>query len=151
MGEMQPVIQGTAPSQRQHRGDPQPHDRRIALLSFSALLGSWTAGRFGQKSEGVALNTQSFELGVQMKQILLAFAVSLVATALADTIGFDQDPTGTIPAGWTCGVTGRGSPRWAVEADSSAPSKPNVLKQSGQGTFPWCAKRDVRSPTGLWR
>jgi len=86
-----------------------------------------------------------------MKQILLAFAVSLVATALADTIGFDQDPTGTIPAGWTCGVTGRGSPRWAVEADSSAPSKPNVLKQSGQGTFPWCAKRDVRSPTGLWR
>jgi hypothetical protein len=85
-----------------------------------------------------------------MKQTFLALAASLIATAaLADTIGFDQDSTGTVPAGWMCGVTGRGSPKWAVEADSTAPSKPNVLKQSGQGTFPWCAKKDVAISDGF--
>src|ERR1700675_3471974 len=79
-----------------------------------------------------------------MKHIYLAVVASICATAaLAETVGFDQDPTGSPPAGWVCGVTGRGSPKWAVEADSTAPSKPNVLKQSGQGTFPWCAKKDV--------
>ncbi len=85
-----------------------------------------------------------------MKQAFLALAAPLIATtALADTIGFDQDPTGTVPTGWVCGVTGRGSPKWAVEADSTAPSKPNVLKQSGQGTFPWCAKSDVAISDGF--
>jgi len=79
-----------------------------------------------------------------MKQVLLILlSVLFASAALADTIGFDQDPAGALPAGWTCGVTGRGSPRWAVETDPTAPSKPNVLKQSGKGTYPWCAKEDV--------
>jgi hypothetical protein len=69
--------------------------------------------------------------------------------APAQTIGFDQDPTGAPPAGWTCGVTGRGSPKWAVETDPIAPSKPNVLKQSGKGTYPWCAKKDVAITDGF--
>jgi len=79
-----------------------------------------------------------------MKQVLLTLlAVLFASAALADTIGFDQDPAGAVPAGWTCGVTGRGSPKWAVETDPTAPTKPNVLKQSGKGTYPWCAKKDV--------
>jgi hypothetical protein len=79
-----------------------------------------------------------------MKYASLMVLSSLFAsTALADMVGFDQDAAGAAPAGWTCGVTGRGSPKWAVEADPSAASKPNVLKQSGKGTFPWCAKKDV--------
>jgi hypothetical protein len=45
-----------------------------------------------------------------------------------------------VPAGWNCGVTGGGSSRWSVAADPDAPSKPNVLRQSGSGTFPWCVK-----------
>ncbi len=85
-----------------------------------------------------------------MKQILLILLSALLASAaLADTIRFDQDSTGALPGGWACGVTGRGSPKWAVEADSSAPSKPNVLKQSGQGTFPWCAKKDLSVADGF--
>ena len=85
-----------------------------------------------------------------MKKVLAILLASLLAkAALADTIGFDQDPTGAAPAGWTCGVTGRGSPKWAVEADSTAPSKPNALKQSGTGTFPWCAKKDVAIADGF--
>jgi hypothetical protein len=84
-----------------------------------------------------------------MKRIYLWMVASICATtALAETVGFDQDPTGSPPAGWVCGVTGRGSPKWGVEADSTAPSKPNVLKQSGQGTFPWCAKKDVSFADG---
>ena len=63
-------------------------------------------------------------------------------------LDFDQDPTGATPPGWRAGVTGKGAPRWTVEADASAPSKPNVLKQSGSGTFPWCVRHDVKLEDG---
>jgi hypothetical protein len=56
-------------------------------------------------------------------------------------IGFDLDPAGALPADWTAGVTGRGNPRWIVEQDPGAPSKPNVLKQTGSGDFPWCVRK----------
>jgi len=69
-------------------------------------------------------------------------------TAAAQTAGFDSDAVGGLPAGWKSGVTGRGSPKWAVETDASAPSRPNVLKQSGSGTFPWCVRPDVAIADG---
>jgi hypothetical protein len=75
----------------------------------------------------------------------------LVAASLpvaAETITFDTDPVGAVPAGWVAGVTGRGTPKWAVETDGTAPSAPNVLKQSGSGTFPWCVKKDVALTDG---
>ena len=50
---------------------------------------------------------------------------------------FDQDAQGIPPMGWSCGRTGSGSPRWQVVADASAPSKPDVLKQSGTAAFAW--------------
>jgi hypothetical protein len=81
---------------------------------------------------------------------VLTFAATLIAPlALADATGFDQDPIGAAPPDWTCGVTGHGSPKWAVEADPTAPSTPNVLKQSGQGTFPWCARKGVSTTDGF--
>jgi len=76
------------------------------------------------------------------------------ATAIADpnvpqtTIDFDQTSTGQIPDGWVSGVTGQGSPKWSVEADSTAVSQSNVLKQSGNGTYPWCVKKDVSMKDG---
>jgi hypothetical protein len=79
-----------------------------------------------------------------MKQISIGVAVSLAsAAALAQVVDFDAEAVGTLPAGWTCGVTGRGSPRWIVAVDPDAPTQPNVLLQSGSGTFPWCVKRDT--------
>lgn len=64
----------------------------------------------------------------------------------ADNIlSFDTDSPGALPPGWQQGVTGKGAPRWTVRADAGAPSKPNVLEQSGSGTFPWC----VRSGSSL--
>ena len=71
------------------------------------------------------------------------------ALAVADTESFDQTRPGALPPGWECGVTGRGSPHWAVEIDSSAPSKPNVLKQTGSGTFPWCVKKAISIADGF--
>jgi len=79
---------------------------------------------------------------------LIIMATLFSATA-AQSTGFDNEAAGALPAGWRAGVTGRGSPKWAVEADSSAPSKPNVLKQSGSGTFPWCVRTDVSLADGF--
>ena len=68
---------------------------------------------------------------------------------MAETIHFDADTAGALPSGWIAGVTGRGSHRWTIEADASAPSKPNVLKQSARGDFPWCVVRDARLADGF--
>ena len=68
--------------------------------------------------------------------------------AVAETITFDQDTAGSVPSGWTAGVTGRGSHHWTVEADAGASSGPNVLKQSGRGDFPWCVKNEPQFADG---
>ena len=67
---------------------------------------------------------------------------------MAETLRFDTDPLGAPPPGWTAGVTGRGSHHWSVEPEGSAPSKPNVLKQSGKGDFPWCVVRGATLENG---
>jgi hypothetical protein len=69
-------------------------------------------------------------------------------TVNAASNSFDQDKPGAVPAGWRTGVTGRGAPKWSIEADPAAPGKPNVLKQSGSGTFPWCVKQDAALADG---
>ena len=60
---------------------------------------------------------------------------------MAEVINFDSDSLDELPAGWIAGVTGRGASRWTVAVETSPPSKPNVLRQSGQGDFPWCIVR----------
>lgn len=67
----------------------------------------------------------------------------------AEMIHFDDAKPGSLPTQWLAGVTGSGSPRWAVEAEASAPSKPNVLKQSGSGDYPWCVKTNVSLADGF--
>ena len=69
--------------------------------------------------------------------------------AHAETVTFEPEMPGALPAEWTAGVTGRGTPKWSVEVDATAPSKPNVLKQSGAGTFPWCVRKDVSITDGF--
>jgi hypothetical protein len=67
---------------------------------------------------------------------VLIAALLTANAALAADENFDAVTPGMLPADWVCGVTGNGSPVWKVEADRSAPTQPNVLKQSGSGTFP---------------
>ena len=71
------------------------------------------------------------------------------AVVIAETINFDDMKSGAAPAGWTATQTGSGRAKWSVEKDDSAPSKPNVLKQSGQATFPVCIKDDTSLKDGF--
>jgi hypothetical protein len=73
----------------------------------------------------------------------------LAAGAQGETIDFDKELPGTLPAEWIAGVTGRGTPHWTVEADPDAPSAPHVLKQSGSGDFPWCVKKSASLADGF--
>jgi len=81
-----------------------------------------------------------------MKSFLCAILSLSSVNAMAAT--FDADTVGQAPAGWTCGATGRGSPKWTVEVDPSAPNKGKVLRQSGSATFPWCVKADATLTDG---
>ena len=90
--------------------------------------------------------------GNYQKFSLLALSLAMMLSASAAFAGaenFDSVKPGTLPEGWTCGVTGKGSPIWKVEADATAPSQPNVLKQSGSGTFPWCVNQSARITDGF--
>jgi hypothetical protein len=86
---------------------------------------------------------------VRMKALTLVIGLVAAMSAQAEKIKFDKVAPGTLPPGWIAGVTGKGSPKWAVEADPTAPNKSNVLKQSGEGTFPWCVKKDVNMEDGF--
>ncbi|WOJ91203.1 hypothetical protein RZS28_08020 [Methylocapsa polymorpha] len=84
-----------------------------------------------------------------MKRLLAtAAAIMAVTPAFAEIDTFDNMSAGAPPLDWTCGVTGRGSPKWMIESDPSAPSQPNILKQSGSGAFPWCVKNNVSIADG---
>jgi 3-keto-disaccharide hydrolase len=71
------------------------------------------------------------------------------APVMADKVSFDADAIGSTPAGWTVAKTGGGSPKWTVEADSTAPSKSKVVKQSGRATFPLLLKDRTSMRDGL--
>lgn len=83
------------------------------------------------------------------RDIVAALAVVSATSAMADVIGFDSDKAGALPAGWIAGVTGSGAPQWAVASDPKAPTPPNVLLQSGKGSFPWCVRKDVSLADGF--
>src|SRR6266849_3646064 len=87
---------------------------------------------------------------LQMTTLLtVALATTMMAGfALAQTVNFDNLNTGAPPPGWTATKTGSGAPKWTIEKDDTAPSKPNVLKQSGQATYPVCIKDDTNLKDG---
>jgi len=91
------------------------------------------------------------EKGKTMKTLSLTVMTMTMATglAIAETVNFDDMKAGAAPAGWSATQTGSGTAKWAVEKDDSAPSKPNVLKQSGQATFPVCVKNDTNLKDGF--
>jgi hypothetical protein len=77
------------------------------------------------------------EIGMRTPTVIVA-ATLLLAAGSTEIANFDTAEAGKPPSGWTATQTGTGHAKWAVVADPSAPSKPNVLKQSGQATFPMC-------------
>jgi hypothetical protein len=83
--------------------------------------------------------------------LLVAAVVILIVegSAMAETINFDDAAIGAAPDGWTLTMTGRGQPKWTIEIEPTAPSKPNVLKQSGQATFPVALKNSTSIRDGF--
>jgi hypothetical protein len=85
-----------------------------------------------------------------VKRSCIAVATIFAASAAsAETVSFDTDSPGSLPMAWQEGVTGRGAAKWAVVQDESAPSKPNVLRQNGVGSFPWCVRRGTAIEDGF--
>ena len=79
-------------------------------------------------------------------------AATLIVTAVAahaETVTFDASRAGGPPAGWTCGSTGGGTPKWTIAADAEAASGRYVLKQSGKAPFPWCIKQGTALADGI--
>jgi hypothetical protein len=74
---------------------------------------------------------------------------ALLAAAAAETVNFDNAEVGKAPSGWTATQTGTGQGKWEVVPDATAPSKPNVLKQSGQATYPVALKDDTNLRDGF--
>jgi len=70
--------------------------------------------------------------------LVLASSLVLLGAGRAPIlVSFDDIQPGALPKGWVPGATGKGSPQWAVIRDETAPSKPNVLAQTGKATFPF--------------
>ncbi len=80
---------------------------------------------------------------------LPAFAALTMATNGAQSANFDNAKPGEAPAGWTATKTGSGMPKWTVVKDDTAPSKPNVLQQSGEADYPVAFKNDTSLKDGF--
>jgi hypothetical protein len=80
---------------------------------------------------------------------VLAVTSLAAAAASGATIHFDNARTNAAPTGWVATNTGTGNPKWSVEKDDTAPSKLNVLKQSGEATYPLCIKDDPSLKDGF--
>jgi len=91
-------------------------------------------------------NAETFMKAVQ---VFVLIAGLITIPSFADTVNFDDFNTGEPPHGWTATKTGQGNAKWEVVPDDSAPSKPNVLKQSGEATFPICIKDDTSIKNGF--
>jgi hypothetical protein len=78
------------------------------------------------------------------------FMSSLMTTTMfASTVNFDDAKPGEVPPDWTATQTGKGMAKWTVEKDDTAPSKPNVLKQSGEAAYPVCLKNGTSVRDGF--
>jgi hypothetical protein len=84
-----------------------------------------------------------------LNALLLMSSLITTTAVAADTVNFDDAKAGEAPAGWTTTKTGKGDPKWTVEKDDTAPSEPNVLKQSGEATYPLCIKSDTALKDGF--
>lgn len=79
----------------------------------------------------------------------MLLATTMAGTAFAQTVHFDDAKAGELPSSWSGTKTGNGDPKWTVENDDTAPSKPNVLKQSGEATYPIALKNDTTLKDGF--
>lgn len=83
--------------------------------------------------------------------LLVALACSYAwhAGAKDGCVNFDDAKPGSAPKDWLATETGIGTARWTVESEATAPSHPNVLKQSGEAEFPVCIYQKAKFVDGF--
>jgi hypothetical protein len=81
--------------------------------------------------------------------VAVVFALMMEGNVMAETLNFDDAAIGAPPDGWTLTMTGKGQPKWTIETEATAPSKPHVLKQSGQATFPVALRKGTSIRDGF--
>jgi hypothetical protein len=82
--------------------------------------------------------------------IIAAILFSLEVNDMSNhAVSFESTRIGTAPEGWTATLTGSGDPKWTVESDPTAPSRLNVVKQSGRATYPLLLKNDTNIKDGF--
>ena len=86
---------------------------------------------------------------MKLHNLFIWMFVSSSSVAFSQGVNFDDLKPGAPPPGWTATKTGKGEPKWTIEAEDSAPSRPNVLKQSGEATFPLCIREGVTLKDGF--
>lgn len=84
-----------------------------------------------------------------MKAHLMMTTLLVAAGVAAAETKVTFDASAALPKGWQTGITGQGQAQWEIVADDAAPSKANVLKQSGEATFAWAAKTDEKIQDGF--
>jgi hypothetical protein len=84
-----------------------------------------------------------------MSTVTIALLAAVAVAAAPKMVNFDQASPGQPPPGWTATKTGSGDAKWTIEKDDTAPSKPNVLKQSGVATYPVAFKDDTSIKDGF--
>ena len=81
--------------------------------------------------------------------VLILAAGYVVAAGSSIVVNFDDTPAESLPGGWEAGVTGHGTPKWAVMKAEDAPSRPNVFAQTGEGTYPYCVNKSASLENGF--
>ena len=87
------------------------------------------------------------ELPTLMKTLISVLMAA--ASVLAETVDFDRAIPGQLPPHWSATQTIEGKAVWTAERDDSAPSKPNVLKQSGEARDPICTRDGTNIKNGF--
>src|SRR6266487_7118365 len=93
------------------------HDRGGAAQGRvrRAVHGRRSFGMEGDQGNGQASRCSQGTGGRMNMPGLTTLLVAAALPVAAETITFDKEPVGALPAGWVAGVTGRGAPKWAIE------------------------------------
>jgi hypothetical protein len=86
---------------------------------------------------------------VKRSGVMVIVLFGATVAGAAETVNFERDAIGASPKGWTLTMTGKGTPKWTVERDETAPSKGHVLKQSGKATYPLALKQGTNVKDGF--
>jgi len=86
---------------------------------------------------------------IKRSAIMTVILFGATVAGAAQSVDFNGDAVGAPPKGWTLTMTGRGTPKWTVDRDDTAPSKGQVLKQSGTATYPLAFKDGTNIKDGF--